>query len=179
MLQKCSIWKVAKVFFDEPTRPHYLIEISRKSGLAHTSVAALLNELLSAGIIKKTTEKRGKRRFPIYTADIDRQEYKASKRLHNLAAIEQSGLLDAIRNESHPKAITLFGSYSRGEDLEESDIDIFIEGRPSQTSLERYERILHRKIQAHYRSHFKDISHELKNSIINGWTLRGYLEWEK
>ena len=38
MLQKCSILQVAGVFFNEPTKDHYLIEISQKANLAHTAV---------------------------------------------------------------------------------------------------------------------------------------------
>ena len=38
MLQKCSILKTAGIFFNEPTKEHYLMEISRKARLAHTSV---------------------------------------------------------------------------------------------------------------------------------------------
>ena len=54
MLQKCSIWKIAKVFFDEPTREHYLIEISKKSRLAHTSVKQHLLTLKALSIINIT-----------------------------------------------------------------------------------------------------------------------------
>ena len=38
MLQKNSIYKTLEIFFLEPTKEHYLIEISRKANIAHTSI---------------------------------------------------------------------------------------------------------------------------------------------
>ena len=45
MLQKCSLLRVFRVFAEEPMKIHYVKEISRKIGLAHTSVKKHLNEL--------------------------------------------------------------------------------------------------------------------------------------
>ena len=71
MLQNCSIINVAGVFFKEPTKNHYLIEISKKSKLAHTSTKKHLITLKKQKIIKQINEKKGKRNFPGYIANLE------------------------------------------------------------------------------------------------------------
>ncbi len=176
MLQKCSIMRTAKIFFNEPLKSHYLIEISKKSGLAHTSTKENLKQLKKLLIIKEFLEKRGKRNFPIFKANIESEEYKKYKRAYNFFQIEESGIANFLKSKLMPKSIVLFGSYSRGEDVEDSDIDIFIECKKENLNLGSFERKLNRKIELHFKEDFKKYPKELKNNIINGIILRGYLE---
>lgn len=174
MLQECSRIKVADVFFNEPTKPHYLMEIAQKAGIAHTSVKKYLNQMKETGIIKETAEKKGKRKFPIYTANTENKEYKFYKRTTNLLKLK--GLTISLRDQLMPKTIVVFGSYARGEDIEESDIDIFVECKKTGLDLGRFEKQLARKIQLHFKEKFKTYPAELKNNIANGIVLSGYLE---
>jgi len=176
MLQECSMLAVAGVFFTEPTKQHYLMEISKKAGIAHTSVKKYLNQMKRTGIIKETTEEKGKRKFPIYTADLENKEYKKYKKIFNILQLEESGLISFLKDKLMPKTIVLFGSYARGEDIEESDIDIFIEHKKEKTDLTQFEKQLSRKIQLHFKKKFKEYPAELKNNIANGIVLSGYLE---
>lgn len=93
MLQECSILKVSNVFFDEPTKKHYLKEICRKSNLAHTSVKIYLKKLIKLNIITKKTEKKGKRDFPIYYANTNNKNYKKYKNIFNILRLKNSGLI--------------------------------------------------------------------------------------
>ena len=70
----------------------------------------------------------------------------------------------------------LFGSFQRGEDVEDSDIDLFVEACKMDLDLNSYEKKLNRKIQIHFRKCFGKLPEELKNNIINGIVLYGYLE---
>lgn len=176
MLQKCSILEVAGVFFNEPTRPHYLMEISQKAGIAHTSVKKYLIDLQKLSIIKKLSEKKGSRNFPIYKADLESSEYKKYKRICNLLKIEEAGLIDFLKDNFLPKSIVLFGSYLRGEDIEDSDIDFFLECKKKEIDLSKFKKALNRKIELHFKEKFKEYPSELKNNIVNGLVLRGYLE---
>ena len=176
MLQKCSIIKVANIFFSEPTKQHYLIEISRKSKIAHTSVKKYLNQLVKSSIIIKNIEKRGSRKFPLYKANINHKKYKQYKSMANLYSIKESRLIQHFADKIMPKCIILFGSYNNGEDIEESDIDLFVESPGYSLDLSKYEKILNRKIQLHFRKNFREFPEELKNNIINGTVLYGYLE---
>ncbi len=176
MIQNCNILKIAKVFFNEPTKSHYLIEISRKSKLAHTSVKNYLKMLKKEGLIKELIEKKGKRSYPIYKANIEAFNYRQQKKIYNASMIIENGLIDYIKDICMPKTIILFGSYSRGEDIENSDIDIFVESKKQSLDLKKYENLIKRKLEIHFNENFKNYPIELKNNIINGSILYGYLE---
>ena len=77
-----------------------------------------------------------------------------------------------------PQSIVVFGSYQKGEDTEDSDIDIFVEANEEKINLEKFEKLLNRKIQLHFNPNFKTYSKELKNNIANGWVFGGYLKYE-
>jgi len=168
--------KVAGIFFDEPTIPHYLIEISKKSRLAHTSTKKYLISLKKEGIISETIEKKGKRNFPTFKANLENQSYKQQKTVHNILKIYNSGLINFLRDNCTPKVIILFGSYSRGEDTEKSDIDVFVESKKRALNFKKFEGALKRKIEIHFNNSFNNYPKELKNNILNGNVLYGYLE---
>src|SRR3989344_4393549 len=161
MLQNSNIFKTAEVFFISPVKEHYLMDISRKIKLAHTSVKKNLKKLLKSGLITESAEKKGRRIFPIYRANIDSKIYKKQKIIYNLQSILDSGLIDFIEKELMPKSIVLFGSYQRGEDTENSDIDLFIECTEEKLDVKIFERKLNRKIEMHFRGNFTQYPKEL------------------
>lgn len=176
MLQKCNILSVAGVFFKEPTKDHYLREISKKAHLSHTSIKVHLQTLAKLSIIKESIEKKGDRKFPLFRANIDHKNYKDNKKMYNLLQLQNSGLIEFLKDSLMPKSIVLFGSYQRGEDVEDSDIDLFIECKEESIDVSKFAKILNRNIQMHFKEHFKRYPDELKNNIINGAVLEGYLE---
>lgn len=179
MLQKSSIARTAEVFFVKPTKSHYLMDISRNIGIAHTSVKNNLLRLVKAGLIDEKVERRGGRKFPIYVAKKEEKTFRLQKKAYNLSAILESGLIEYLEEKLTPKAIVLFGSYRRGEDVESSDIDIFVECREEPVNLVKFEKELGRKIELHFKDDFTTFSQELKNNIINGIVLSGFLEGYK
>ena len=176
MIQKSSMLKTAEVFFLNPSKKHYLIDISRNIGLAHTSVKKNLLELVKLGIIKESIEERGGRKFPFYSANMDNKLFKMYKKIYNFTSILESGLIDLIEERLMPKCIVLFGSYERGEDIENSDIDIFIQCKKEELNITKFEKKLGRKIELHFKENFASYPSELKNNIINGTVMRGFLE---
>lgn len=179
MLQKSSMFRTAEIFFANPNKEHYLMDISRNIGLAHTSTKKNLKELVKSGIINEHTERKGGRLFPIYRANADNKIFKRYKLVYNLSSVLESGLADFIDEKLMPKAIILFGSYSRGEDTEASDIDLFVECKKEELNLKSFEKKLGRKIELHFKENFALYPKELKNSIINGIVLSGFLEGYK
>lgn len=176
MLQKSSIALVLGVFFRSPHKEHYLMEISRKIHIAHTSVKKNLQGLANAGIVQELIEKRGRRRFPIYKANTENKNFKRFKFAYNISSLLESNLIDFIAENLMPKSIVLFGSYRRGEDAEESDIDLFVECGKEEIDLKAFEKKLGRKIELHFNENFNSYPAELKNNIINGIVLSGFLE---
>ena len=132
--------------------------------------------LLKNSIIRESIEKRGNRRFPIYNANINHDQYKHYKSVYNLESVQASGLIKHLNDKMMPKCIVLFGSFQRGEDTEDSDIDLFLECKKEAIDLKKYEKTLKRKIQIHFNDNFRSYPKELKNNIINGIVLKGFLE---
>lgn len=114
MLQKCSIWRIAGVFFQEPTKEHGLLELCRKAGIAHTSVKNHLETLKRMKIVSERAEKKGNRNYPVYKAEQANKTFKDYKKLYNLTELMNSGLIGYIKDKLTPKSIALFGSYQKG-----------------------------------------------------------------
>jgi len=99
------------------------------------------------------------------------------KRVDNLKLIYKTGLADFLEKEFAGATIILFGSYSRGEDIFNSDIDLAIIGRKEkEKDLTRYEKELERKININFYSSFKEIHKHLRESLCNGIVLIGGIE---
>ena len=76
----------------------------------------------------------------------------------------------------HPEAIILFGSYSRGEDTETSDIDLAVATtKKLSLNLTLYEKKLKRKISIHEIT-LEKVSEEFLNNLANGLVITGYLK---
>lgn len=84
MLQNCSILRVMGVFFNEPSQQHYLIEISKKADLAHTSTKKHLLTLQKKSLIKETIEIKGQRKFPVYQANPSHKNYQKYQKIYDL-----------------------------------------------------------------------------------------------
>ena len=68
----------------------------------------------------------------------------------------------------------LFGSYSRGEDIIKSDIDIAIIGtKGKKIDIEKFEKILKKEVRINFYENWKGIHKDLKNNILNGIVLAG------
>ena len=106
------------------------------------------------------------------------------KRADNLKLLYESKLPEFLKEKFPGCTITLFGSYSRGEDVNinnekshNSDIDIAIIGiKEKFIDLERFERCLEKKIILNFYDSFKDIHKNLKENILNGILLSGGIE---
>ena len=168
--------RTAEICFVNPTKKNYLMDISRKIELAHTSVKKNLDKLVRLELVIESVEKKGGRKFPLYKADIDNRLFKEYKMIYNLSSLLESGVVEFIEEKLMPKSIIVFGSYQRGEDTEKSDIDIFVECKEEEINLNKFEKKLHRKIQLHFKEDFALYPKELKNNIINGIVMKGFLE---
>src|SRR3989338_8671485 len=93
-----------------------------------------------------------------------------------LTRIKTSGLLQELQEKCMPESIILFGSAARGEDTELSDIDIYVAAKKSAIKADKYEKILQRKVNVLFEEHFKSLSRELRNNLLNGVILYGYVK---
>ena len=99
------------------------------------------------------------------------------KRIENLKLIYESRLANFLEKEFAGGTIIIFGSYSRGDDTINSDIDFAIIGRKEKLiKLDKFEKILERKINISFYNSFGDIHKNLKENIFNGFVLFGGVE---
>jgi len=99
------------------------------------------------------------------------------KRVDNLKHIYESNLQEFLEREFAGATIILFGSFSRGEDTINSDIDIAIIGRKEKKlNLTKYEKEFERKININYYESFQKINNYLKENLANGIILSGGFE---
>jgi predicted nucleotidyltransferase len=99
------------------------------------------------------------------------------KRTENLKMLYEFLLIQFLYNNLPGSTIILFGSYSKGEDTMQSDIDIAVIGyKDKDLDLIEFEKKFERKININYYESWQGINKHLKNNILNGITLIGAVE---
>ncbi|MEK6908737.1 MAG: nucleotidyltransferase domain-containing protein [Nanoarchaeota archaeon] len=164
---------IKEYFFVNPASKLRVREIERTLKLSLPSVIRYCKELEQDGIL--TINKTGSVIF--YTATRN-ETYFLEKKLYNIKQLYDSGLIGYLKVELSNPVIVLFGSYAKGEDTENSDVDLYIE-TPSkkQINIEKFSKLLHRKIQLFQNKNLKEMTNpHLANNIINGITLNNHIE---
>lgn len=174
MIQEYSRYKVLKVFLDSPTHKFKIREIARLIKLAPTSVRIHINHLKKTKLIAEKKEKNYE--LKTFYANRENPEFAFLQQQSIIFELKYSGLIEELWENLAPKTIILYGSYAKGEAIEDSDIDLFIIGKEKNINLEKYEKKLNKKIHLTFAESFAQLPNELKNNIINGKILKGYLK---
>jgi len=120
--------KVLSLFAKFSDKEFYERQIARKLGIGYSSANGALNELYSAGVIKRRQE--GKMYF--YSVDPSSPIVIEFKKLVNLLLIEP--LVEELKKAS--SRVILYGSCAQGTDTSESDLDVFIVSNDKDSVLE-------------------------------------------
>ena len=166
MFKNTNTNKVAEEIFLRPTQERSIRDLAKLTKLSPATVSKIVKQLETEGIIQSRTVAKSN----LIKADIENENYRFYKKLHNIESLKT--LINAL-NRKKPRAIILFGSYSKGEDTEQSDIDLAIISNEFKIDLEPYQKKLNRKIQAFFFSTEEKIPENLKQNIINGIILAG------
>lgn len=167
-----------KLFFEEPNREFHLRELSRILKKSPVTIKKYLSEFVEIGVLRCRKDNI----LEIYSANLENFYYKEYKKIYNKFKIIDCGLLDFLKVEFNIPTIILFGSYERGEDNKNSDVDIFILSEiKKDLKLEKYEKLINKEIQLHImnKKEFENTKKNnpcLINSIINGTILSGIIE---
>src|SRR3989344_2771330 len=164
MLEKYNRYRILKLFFDSPTDSFRLREISRLTKISPPSIMIYLKEFERGDIIKKQT----KRNVPFYSAMRDNPNFVLYKKISIIFELNKSGLIDHLWDKLSPKAIVLYGSFAKGESIENSDVDLFILGKEKIVDIANFEKKLNKKVHLLFKESLKEIPDELKNNILNG-----------
>jgi len=187
--KETALARVLRVFYIYPDKEFSLSELAKESKVAKANIGAILKNLSSFGIIKINYLTNIWR----IQANTESWEFKKRKIGNNLYTIYDSSIIEFLINLfKNPRAIVLIGSYRKGEDITDSDIDIaiesqeikettslglyeFVRSKEEKKLIEEFERIIRRKIQIHLFN--KDtVDSNLFKNIANGIVLWGFLE---
>src|SRR3989338_3944539 len=170
MVQKDSRERIIQEFFDSPRKNFQMRELSRRTKVAQPSVMNHLKSLVREGLVMK--EKKSV--YYSFRANKENINFKLLKQQNLVWKIHASGLLNHLEVNFIPSCILLFGSGSRGEDTETSDLDLFVQAEENEVDLQKYEKKLNRKISLFFEPKINTLSKELLNNLINGQVLSGY-----
>ena len=174
--------KIIEVLFKYPEKEFSLSDLAREAEVAKANIGGILIEFQEAGLI--SIEKLAK----IWRIKANQTNWLfiRSKIVYNLNFVYKSGLVEFLVDYfKNPKAIVLFGSFRKGEDLSNSDIDIAIESDETKEyqviglrELAEFESMVGRRIQLHLFSR-ENIDLNVFNNVANGILLWGFLEVKK
>lgn len=174
MLTEDNKIRILRLFFEGPNKRLHLREVGRRVGLSATGAMKILRALEKENMVQKehaavTVEYRG---------NYENETFMALKRSLNLFSLHSSGLVSKLVDFYNiPECIVIFGSYAKGEDNMESDIDIAIMTNMKEyPQLYSYEDTLKRKINLQLIEDTKNGKQEFINTLANGIVLYGYLE---
>src|SRR3989344_7402066 len=171
MIQKCSFIQVMGVFFKEPMQINFIREIGKKIDLAPTSVRNNIKDLIKAELIIKKKSKP----FDGFVANRDSQKFRDYKQIYNIYSLME--LKEDIINKLGPRAIVLFGSYQKGEDIESSDVDLLIISKiRKEIDLKVFEKRINRRIHLTFMNNLENFDKEIKENAKNGWVIYGRLQ---
>ncbi|MEK6916669.1 MAG: nucleotidyltransferase domain-containing protein [Nanoarchaeota archaeon] len=173
-----SSFKIAKLIFNCPNKVYHIRMLERETGLSTTAIKDAIKyfkefEIISIDSTTLTTNIK---------ANLESESYRFYKFVFNIYRLKRYLFIDnLIRAYNNPEAIVLFGSFARGEDIEESDIDILIitSNEPEEYLTKlifTFEKELNRKINIHTLPSLEKSSVEFKNNLANGIVLYGYLK---
>lgn len=144
-------------------------------GISPTASASAVRELEKASLAK--AEKALSMNVRLVFLNRDNINAIMLKRVENLNQIYESGLVRHLSEKFPGAAIILFGSYSRGEDITGSDIDIALIGaKEKDIGLSLFEKALERKISLNFYESLGSIHKNLRENLINGVVLYGFVE---
>ena len=171
MVEKNSTQLVARYFFTHPTTEIHLRALTRAVGKSMPVILAAVRKLSKEGLVTITKGIA----LTTVKANAENPLFVQLKRVHNLERLYETGLVDQLRKAFDCQAMVCFGSYSRGDDFEQSDVDIALVGAKQKSiDLSPFESKLKRQISLHFVTKAQ-VSKEFWHNLANGLVLEGAL----
>ncbi|PIU20926.1 MAG: hypothetical protein COT15_05010 [Candidatus Diapherotrites archaeon CG08_land_8_20_14_0_20_34_12] len=176
MFEKNAKTKILLFLADHPYTEFYLREIAKKCSTVPSNAKKILDHLVKANLII-----RGKKaNLTMFKANLNSPLVKQIKICYSINSIDQSQIIEEIKNKLEAKSILLFGSTSKGEDDENSDIDLLaITKNPKKIDLSTYEEKIGKRINlivysfVEWQKKAKEDKPFYENVILDGIALFG------
>ncbi len=121
LYQKIKQLTILKLFIENPHSNYYLRESARLLKMDPMTVKRALTLFVADGILLKKEEKNQ----ILYKANIDSPAFRYMKISYNLSWLQKKGVPEFLQHHMNTvTSILLFGSYAKGENDAESDVDI-------------------------------------------------------
>lgn len=157
-------------FFEDCYRRINVREYAKIMKMSPPTASKVLDSYYSESLLLK--EKF--RNYIMFYANKDSKQFTDLSRIY--WSIKLKELVDIMEKSIAAPIIVLFGSLSKAEAKEDSDIDLAIFAHKKTLDLSSFEKKLKRKIELFWFTSIKDIKNkELANNIINGYLLKGHL----
>ncbi len=170
---------IMDLFFETQEKSYHIREVARLKGMSPMTARKLLKELVNEGLLQV---EKGKL-YDRFSANEGHDLFRVESRSYFMRRLFKSGLVGFLERKLHlPRAMVLFGSCSKGEVLNESDVDLFLlSDSKKEVELGDFEEKLGREIQLIVRTpdeleEMKDENPGLLNEVLNGAMVNGYLE---
>ncbi len=157
-------------FFEDCYRRISVREYAKIINVSPPTASKILMEYHKEGLLKKQED----RNYLFFFTNKENKVFIELSKVYWMDKLKE--VVEYIENKTVNPTIILFGSLSKAEVTPDSDIDITIISSKKNISLEDYEKKLKRKIQVFWFDNFKEIPKELKNNILNGYSLSGKVE---
>jgi predicted nucleotidyltransferase len=168
---------ILKMLVEEPQKEFYIRELSRMLKKSPTTISKYVKELEKDKLLVSYS----KLGHLIFKAS-GNEKFRNKKISYNINLIEESGLIEFLKEEYSPEAIILFGSFAKGENSKNSDIDLLVVSPyKKEANLNKFRPKLGQEIQLFIHSKkeldsMKKSNKELLNNLINGIKLYGFFE---
>ncbi len=169
--------KIRELFFNYPTKHWHFEEIVTESKLARSKTDHWLKKLRKEKLITRIKKHK---KMPYFIANYSSANYKNQKKIYALQKLYESGLLNHLSELPKAKSVIIFGSFSRSDWYNNSDIDIFIYGDCENLKIAPYEIKLHRDIQlftAKNPAQLQELGSPLLQNIIKGNIIKGNIDF--
>lgn len=168
---KNNAYRILELFIEFPNDNFSIRGIARHLKISHATVLKYISELEKGGFIKKNEVTI----YPTFFASTQNEKFKFYKKNYLVCKLIDSGIVEYINKESLASSIILFGSCAKATFTKDSDIDIFVEANETKLNLLKFEKRLNRKINLIFEPDINNLSKELRNNIINGVILYGFI----
>lgn len=123
MYQKIIQLKILAFFMDNPYGKYYLRETAKLLRMSPMTLKRSLDLLVKNNLLLKEKIKNQ----ILYSANMQNPAFRHLKISRNLAWLMQKGIVEFIKKKIPVvSAIILYGSYAKGEDARDSDVDIVV-----------------------------------------------------
>jgi predicted nucleotidyltransferase len=143
LYQKIKHLNVLQLFIEHPYNSYYLRESARLLQMDPMTVKRALDLLVTDNLIVRNKEKNQ----ILYKANIENPAFRHLKIAYNLSWLHKKGVSNFLLNHMNTvTSILLFGSYAKGENDNESDIDILVISLSKNTPTAELTKLLKRDV---------------------------------